>query len=226
MPDGREGSQEAGTKGGRKERDGTGGRGSGKGSTGQGGARGGKGGGSGGGKGGARGGSSGGRKNGGGRGGKGGGRKGNEPRGGSKSGVRGGGSGGRKGGGGRGGKGGGRKGNEPRGTKSSASRPGPRTGGGGRTPSSRYKEIVKEGVALGFKATSTTGGKHNKGSLHSAGKAVDFSVRGKTKQQVDRFIREMRKLGYRVRDERTQPKGQKVWTGPHIHVEVRQKKAR
>lgn len=84
--------------------------------------------------------------------------------------------------------------------------------------STRYKEISRQGRSLGFHVTSTTGGKHNKGSLHAKGRAVDFSVRGKTKKQVEAFMKTMRSRGFKVRDERTRPKGQKVWNGAHIHV--------
>ncbi len=84
--------------------------------------------------------------------------------------------------------------------------------------SDRHKAIAKSGRDLGFRVTSTTGGKHNSKSLHARGRAVDFSVRGKTDAQVRSFIEKMRAAGYSVRDERKHPTGQKVWSGPHIHV--------
>ena len=84
--------------------------------------------------------------------------------------------------------------------------------------SDKYKQIAADGNALGFTATATTGGHHNIGSLHGQGKAVDFSVKGKTSAQVDQFIAEMRSRGYNVNDERQRPAGQAVWSGPHVHV--------
>lgn len=89
--------------------------------------------------------------------------------------------------------------------------------------SERWRQIVRDGNARGFRATSTTGGRHNRGSLHGQGRAVDFSVRHRTSAEVDRFIREMRGRGYNVRDERTRPRNQRVWTGPHIHVDDRRR---
>ena len=85
--------------------------------------------------------------------------------------------------------------------------------------SERYREIASNGRSLGFRVTSTTGGTHNRGSLHPRGRAVDFSVGGKSDAQVNLFMAEMRARGYRVRDERTRPRGQRVWRGPHIHVD-------
>lgn len=89
---------------------------------------------------------------------------------------------------------------------------------GGKATSDRYKDIAKAGRGLGFHVTSTTGGTHNSGSLHAKGRAVDFSVKGKSDAQVKSFISSMRAKGYRVKDERVRPAGQKVWSGPHIHV--------
>jgi len=54
--------------------------------------------------------------------------------------------------------------------------------------------------------------------MHAKGRAVDFSVKGKTDAQVKAFMGAMRAAGYKVRDERKQPAGQRVWSGPHIHV--------
>ncbi len=96
--------------------------------------------------------------------------------------------------------------------------PGTRSGGRAVRVSDRHRVISAEGRNLGFKVTSTLGGKHNSGSLHARGRAVDFSVKGKTAKQVNDFKAAMRAKGFSVRDERTRPRGQKVWSGPHIHV--------
>lgn len=72
-----------------------------------------------------------------------------------------------------------------------------------------------------FKVTAGSGGRHNAGSLHALWRAVDVSVRGKTPEEVDAFIQAAKAAGYRVLDERRRPKGQKVWTAPHLHLEDR-----
>ena len=70
----------------------------------------------------------------------------------------------------------------------------------------------------GFEITSTTGGRHNKGSLHPFGRAVDVRTRGKSNEEIEAFMAMAESAGFNVRDERTRPKGQKVWSGPHVHL--------
>jgi GGDEF domain-containing protein len=86
-------------------------------------------------------------------------------------------------------------------------------------PSGKSMKDLAKGS--GFTITSTTGGKHNTGSLHYSGRAIDVRTRDKTPDQIDAFKRQMEGEGFRVRDERTRPQGQKVWGGPHLHVEDR-----
>lgn len=81
-----------------------------------------------------------------------------------------------------------------------------------------YTEIVKIVQGMGWKVTSTTQGKHNIGSLHPKGRAVDISVRDKTDFHVATLTEVLGNLGYVVRDERVRPKGQRVWSAPHVHV--------
>ncbi len=88
----------------------------------------------------------------------------------------------------------------------------------GNTCNNTYKDIVPIVEAQGFKVTATTNGRHNKGSKHYLGKAVDVSVRGKTEDDIQKFMHEMYKFGYEVSDERTRPKGQRTWHGSHLHV--------
>lgn len=63
-------------------------------------------------------------------------------------------------------------------------------------------------------------GKHNENSPHYENRAIDVSARGLT----DRMISDMKKfaemVGIKVVDERSRPKNQKVWTGPHFHLQV------
>lgn len=79
------------------------------------------------------------------------------------------------------------------------------------------KEIVEH---MGWKVTSAMGGGHNAHSLHYIGKAIDVSVRGKGEFDILMLYTIMENQGYRVRDERKRPKGQKVWGGPHIHLSI------
>lgn len=81
-----------------------------------------------------------------------------------------------------------------------------------------YKGMVRLAQKHGFTVTSTTGGKHNKGSLHGQGRAIDVRTRDKSPKQIKDFIAAARAAGYNVKDERVRPKGQKVWSGPHLHI--------
>ena len=71
----------------------------------------------------------------------------------------------------------------------------------------------------GFDVTSTTGGKHNVGSKHYQGKAIDVRTSNKSQQEIAQLIAKAERLGYKVLDERQRPAGQAVWTGPHLHLE-------
>jgi WXG100 family type VII secretion target len=88
---------------------------------------------------------------------------------------------------------------------------------GKQKPWENMKRIVEE---AGFTVTSTTGGQHNKGSAHYDGRAIDVRTRDKTNDQINALIDQVKRAGYIVRDERTRPPGQKVWGGPHLHVEA------
>lgn len=72
----------------------------------------------------------------------------------------------------------------------------------------------------GFRVGSTTGGLHNKGSYHPLGKAADVHLDNHTTEQINALIEAGRSAGYTVFDERTRPKGQAVWGGPHIHFQI------
>ena len=72
----------------------------------------------------------------------------------------------------------------------------------------------------GFVVTSTTGGKHNEGSLHPKGLAIDIRTQGKTEEEIQALIEAAVKQGFGVRDERTHPPGQKIWGGPHLHLSI------
>lgn len=83
-----------------------------------------------------------------------------------------------------------------------------------------YKDIVALAEMENFHVTSTNSGKHNVGSKHFKGLAIDVRTNDKTAFQCDQFIKLCREKGLIVRDERRKPLGQKVWSGPHIHIEI------
>ena len=84
-----------------------------------------------------------------------------------------------------------------------------------------YKAMVRLAHKHGLQVTSTTGGRHNKGSLHGRGRAIDVRTIGVSSRKLNAFIRDAKAHGYQVLDERVRPRGQKVWTGPHIHIQKR-----
>jgi hypothetical protein len=82
----------------------------------------------------------------------------------------------------------------------------------------RLKWLAKK---HGFRVTSGSGGKHNIGSLHPLNRAIDVSVKDKTINDILAFKETCSQYGLWVRDERVRPKGQLVWSGPHLHIEDR-----
>ena len=83
-----------------------------------------------------------------------------------------------------------------------------------------WKDLKNFAEACGFFVTSTTGGKHNIGSKHALGLAIDVRTRDKENAEIEAFMRKCAALGVRVRDERIKPQGQKVWSGAHLHLEI------
>ena len=71
-----------------------------------------------------------------------------------------------------------------------------------------------------FVVTSTNGGRHNKNSKHFRGLAIDVRTRDKSDAEINAFVSLCRSHGLIVRDERTRPAGQKIWTGAHLHIEI------
>ena len=83
-----------------------------------------------------------------------------------------------------------------------------------------YKDLAKFAEHNNFHVTSTTGGHHNAGSKHALGLAIDVRTRGRENAEIESFTAKCRAMGIRVRDERVQPKNQKVWSGAHLHLEI------
>lgn len=68
----------------------------------------------------------------------------------------------------------------------------------------------------GFVVTSSTGGRHL-GWAHKAGRAVDLRTRGKSTSAINSMMRDARRHGITVIDERRG--GNSAWSGPHIHLQ-------
>lgn len=80
--------------------------------------------------------------------------------------------------------------------------------------------LIEFCVRNGLFATSARDGHHNVGSKHYEGKAIDFRSRGLTEEFVAHLERDAQQSGLTLRDERQRPPGQKVWNGPHWHLET------
>jgi murein L,D-transpeptidase YcbB/YkuD len=83
-----------------------------------------------------------------------------------------------------------------------------------------FRDLKRFAEAQKFFVTSITGGKHNRASKHALGLAIDVRTRDKTNEQIGLFVHKCAALGVRVRDERKRPTGQKVWSAPHLHLEI------
>lgn len=83
-----------------------------------------------------------------------------------------------------------------------------------------YHGLQEFAEGQNFTVTSTTGGTHNVGSVHGSGCAVDVRTRDRTPEEVEEMITNAHDQGITVRDERTRPAGQAVWSGPHVHLQV------
>lgn len=74
----------------------------------------------------------------------------------------------------------------------------------------------------GARVTSTTGDEHNVGSLHPSGAAMDIGVKEFDPARQEALLTALRAdPRLYVVDERERPRGQAVWSAPHIHVEIR-----
>lgn len=87
-----------------------------------------------------------------------------------------------------------------------------------------WRSLHQFAESAGFVVTSVNTGKHNKGSKHYDGAAIDVRTRDKTAKEIADFIDRAQKAGLVVRDERKKPAGQQVWSGPHLHLELQSDK--
>jgi hypothetical protein len=72
----------------------------------------------------------------------------------------------------------------------------------------------------GLVVTAGTNGKHNPGSKHPQGKAIDFRTKEMSEEVWGHLERDAEQHGLILRDERIRPPGQQVWSAPHGHCEV------
>ena len=84
-----------------------------------------------------------------------------------------------------------------------------------------WAEMAFQASMMGFHVTARSSKSgHNARSRHYVGEAIDVRTAGKTNAEVEDFMSFMESQRYIVRDERKRPRGQAVWSGPHIHVET------
>ena len=83
-----------------------------------------------------------------------------------------------------------------------------------------YIDLSALAVENNFVVTSAKSGRHNVGSKHYRGLAIDVRTRDKTDAECQAFMKICRGLNLIVRDERKKPVGQKVWSGAHLHIEI------
>lgn len=90
-----------------------------------------------------------------------------------------------------------------------------------RSARPRLPELISFAKENNLTVGSTTGGRHNAGSKHYSGNAIDIKGSGAFDDQtVQELSRKASERGFLLRDERRHPPGQKVWGGPHIHLEA------
>lgn len=78
------------------------------------------------------------------------------------------------------------------------------------------QELTQFAHQHGFVVTSSTGG-HHLGWAHKAGRAVDLRTRGMSTSAINGMMRDARRQGITVIDERRG--GNSAWSGPHIHLQ-------
>jgi hypothetical protein len=85
----------------------------------------------------------------------------------------------------------------------------------------RLPDLIKFAQEFNLPVGSTTGGRHNVGSRHYSGNAIDIKGSGRYDDaRVQALKAAAAERGFLVRDERRKPPRQKVWGGPHIHIEA------
>ncbi len=99
-----------------------------------------------------------------------------------------------------------------------AAAPAPRKSNRAPAGGTFYDDVRSVIAPHGGRITSTNGGRHNVGSTHYSGGAVDVGMGRETPEQQETIKSQLLAAGYEVRDERSRTRGQAVWSGPHLHV--------
>src|SRR5258705_3413693 len=87
-------------------------------------------------------------------------------------------------------------------------------------PDSHLPDLTNFAQENNLTVGSTTTGRHNRGSKHYTGNAIDIKGSGGFDDAtVQSLAQKAAARGLKLRDERVRPKGQAVWGGPHVHVE-------
>lgn len=79
-------------------------------------------------------------------------------------------------------------------------------------------ELVDFAARHDLLITSGREGRHNPGSAHGGGGALDFRTRDLTPERFGQVREAARAEGLNLGDERARPSGQRVWGGPHGHL--------
>ena len=79
-----------------------------------------------------------------------------------------------------------------------------------------WRQLAKFANSHGYVVTSSTGG-HHLGWAHHAGRAIDVRTRGHSSADINSFMRDARRHGITVLDERRG--GNSAWTAPHLHLQ-------
>lgn len=100
--------------------------------------------------------------------------------------------------------------------------------GGNNSGTGRIYSVVEDFKKMGLNPSSVDTGTHNKNSSHNIGNAADFGLNttfGGDHKKMEDFKNwfetegQHKYPGLKLHDERTHPKGQKVWNGSHFHLE-------
>ena len=93
------------------------------------------------------------------------------------------------------------------------------------------QSVLDKFSQMGIKPSSVNTGQHNIGSKHYHGKALDLGLNtsfGGDVNKMNEFYNYLTSAEGKkqfpniiVRDERTRPANQKVWTGSHLHIELK-----
>jgi hypothetical protein len=81
-------------------------------------------------------------------------------------------------------------------------------------------ELLAFCLRNGLFITSAKDSTHNVGSKHYRGEAVDVRSRSLEEAFIGHLKRDAEQHSLILRDERKRPPGQKVYGGPHLHIEM------